>query len=76
MKAADLVRKKRNKYVKTYYPGDGCEGKPEIGVVVQMLTSKIQSPNLQETGIVRVNWPGWGTFTTPSHTLEVVSEGR
>jgi hypothetical protein len=44
-------------------------------VVVEVKSARITSGIHEEHGIVVVSWPGWGTFATPSHTLEVVSDG-
>jgi len=75
MKVGDLVRKKRSGYFPGYSKAQERGEKPDIGVVVEVKRTHITSGIHEVNGIVVVSWPGWGTFATPSHTLEVVSDG-
>ena len=76
MKVGDLVRKKRGSYYPGYSKAQERGEKPDIGLVVEVKSARITSGIHEEHGIVVVSWPGWGTFHTPAHTLEVISEGR
>ena len=76
MKVGDLVRKKRATYHPGYPTAEDHGEKPYIGVVVEVKKTQITSRIHEVNGIIVVSWPGWGTFHTPGHTLEVVSEGR
>ena len=73
MKVGDLVRKKIGNYYPGYSKAQERGEKPELGVVVEVKRRLYRGRPHEVTGIVVVSWPGWGTYATPDHTLEVIA---